>query len=104
MRYYDRVSPLALAIVKAYSFVAKFETISHFLSPREPPPSMLLDRTDEEDGIMLPSSTTRKHHFLTREDFLFKREFDRSARLRWHYFRSYRSIASCDCNAVLNSL
>ncbi|KAL1747717.1 hypothetical protein HDZ31DRAFT_31457 [Schizophyllum fasciatum] len=35
-----------------------FETISHFLSPREPPPSMLLDRTDDEDGVTLPSSAS----------------------------------------------
>jgi hypothetical protein len=38
----------------------QFETISHFLSPREPPPSMLLDRTDEEEDITLPSPTTRR--------------------------------------------
>lgn len=24
---------------------------------------MLLDRTDEDDGVILPSSTTRKHYF-----------------------------------------
>jgi len=34
--------------------------ISHFLSPREPPPSMLLDRTDEYDNITLAGSTTRQ--------------------------------------------
>ncbi|EIN10434.1 UPF0183-domain-containing protein [Punctularia strigosozonata HHB-11173 SS5] len=39
-------------------FYERFETISHFLSPREQPPSMLLDRTDEEEGVMLPSSQT----------------------------------------------
>ncbi|KAH7914210.1 hypothetical protein BJ138DRAFT_1000739 [Hygrophoropsis aurantiaca] len=44
-------------------FYDKFETISHFLSPRDPPPSMLLDRTDEEDGITLPSSTTRLYGY-----------------------------------------
>jgi len=44
-------------------FYDRFETISHFLSPHEPPPSMLLDRTDEEDGITLPSSTTRLHGY-----------------------------------------
>jgi hypothetical protein len=38
----------------------QFETISHFLSPREPPPSMHLDRTDEEEDITLPSPTTRR--------------------------------------------
>jgi hypothetical protein len=38
----------------------QFETISHFLSPHEPPPSMLLDRTDEEDNIILPNSTTHR--------------------------------------------
>ncbi|KAF9464456.1 hypothetical protein BDZ94DRAFT_1354305 [Collybia nuda] len=45
-------------------FYDKFETISHFLSPREPPPSMLLDRTDEEEDITLPSATTRRKEFL----------------------------------------
>jgi len=44
-------------------FYDRFETISHFLSPREPPPSMLLDRTDEEDGMTLPSPTTRLHGY-----------------------------------------
>ncbi|KII95090.1 hypothetical protein PLICRDRAFT_33920 [Plicaturopsis crispa FD-325 SS-3] len=44
-------------------FYDRFEQISHFLSPREVPPSMLLDRTDEEDGITLPSSTTRLHGY-----------------------------------------
>jgi hypothetical protein len=37
---------------------SQLETISHFLSPREQPPSMLLDRTDDEDDITLPSSAT----------------------------------------------
>jgi len=44
-------------------FYDRFETISHFLSPREPPPSMLHDRTDEEDGMTLPSPTTRLHGY-----------------------------------------
>ncbi|KAG0709729.1 hypothetical protein DFH29DRAFT_993121 [Suillus ampliporus] len=44
-------------------FYDKFEMISHFLSPREPPPSMLLDRTDEYDNITLPSSTTRLYGY-----------------------------------------
>jgi hypothetical protein len=44
-------------------FYDRFETISHFLSPHEPPPSMLLDRTDEEDDITLPSPTTRLHGY-----------------------------------------
>ena len=64
MRFYDRVrsAPRFLTPVNTHlSVVVKFETISHFLSPREPPPSMLLDRTDEEDGMTLPSPTTRKH-------------------------------------------
>ncbi|KAG6854821.1 hypothetical protein C0991_012011 [Blastosporella zonata] len=46
-------------------FFDRFETISHFLSPREPPPSMHLDRTDEEEDITLPSATARrKTHLL----------------------------------------
>jgi hypothetical protein len=44
-------------------FYDRFEMISHFLSPHEPPPSMLLDRTDEEDDITLPSPTTRLHGY-----------------------------------------
>lgn len=47
------------------TFSNQFETISHFLSPREQPHSMLLDRTDEEDGITLPSPTTRKDNLLS---------------------------------------
>jgi len=44
-------------------FYDRFETISHFLSPHEPPPSMLLDRTDEEEDITLPSAATRLHGY-----------------------------------------
>jgi len=44
-------------------FFDRFETISHFLSPHEPPPSMLLDRTDEEDNMNLPNSTTHLHGY-----------------------------------------
>jgi len=44
-------------------FHDRFETISHFLSPHESPPSMLLNRTDEEDNITLPSPTTRLHGY-----------------------------------------
>ncbi|THV08445.1 UPF0183-domain-containing protein [Dendrothele bispora CBS 962.96] len=45
-------------------FYDRFETTSHFLSPREqPPPSMLLDRTDEEDNITLPSATTKLYGY-----------------------------------------
>ncbi|KAH7876286.1 uncharacterized protein C8R40DRAFT_1160141 [Lentinula edodes] len=44
-------------------FYDRFETISHFLSPREPPPSMLLDRTNDEEDITLPSATTRLYGY-----------------------------------------
>jgi len=44
-------------------FYDRFETISHFRSPREQPPSMLHDRTDEEHGMTLPSPTTRLHGY-----------------------------------------
>ncbi|KAF5387713.1 hypothetical protein D9615_000496 [Tricholomella constricta] len=47
-------------------FYDRFETISHFLSPREPPPSMHLDRTDEEEDITLPSTATRRKKFSLR--------------------------------------
>jgi len=40
-------------------FNERVEKISHFLHPSETPPSMLLDRTDDEEGVSLPSSTTR---------------------------------------------
>ncbi|PCH41096.1 UPF0183-domain-containing protein [Wolfiporia cocos MD-104 SS10] len=40
-------------------FYDRADVIGHFLSPGESPPSMLLDRTDEEDGLTLPSSKTR---------------------------------------------
>lgn len=39
--------------------VIQAEDISHFLSPKESPPSMVLDRTDEEDALTLPSPMTR---------------------------------------------
>ncbi|GLB33908.1 putative uncharacterised protein family (UPF0183) protein [Lyophyllum shimeji] len=44
-------------------FFDRFETISHFLSPREPPPSMHLDRTDEDEDITLPSATSRLYGY-----------------------------------------
>ncbi|KAF8165255.1 hypothetical protein B0H34DRAFT_688473 [Crassisporium funariophilum] len=44
-------------------FFDRFETISHFLSPREPPPSMLLDRTDDEEHLVLPNATTHLHGY-----------------------------------------
>ncbi|ESK96066.1 hypothetical protein Moror_7411 [Moniliophthora roreri MCA 2997] len=44
-------------------FYDRFETISHFLSPRQTAPSMLLDRTDDEDHITLPNATTRLHGY-----------------------------------------
>ncbi|GJE84192.1 UPF0183-domain-containing protein [Phanerochaete sordida] len=39
-------------------FYDRFEDIRHFLSPGETPPTMRLDRTDEEDGLTLPNSST----------------------------------------------
>lgn len=44
-------------------FYDGFETISHFLSPHEVPPSMLLDRTDEDEDLTLPSATTRLYGY-----------------------------------------
>lgn len=41
-------------------FYDRFETISHFLSPKETPPSMVLNRTDDEDGLQLPNATTHR--------------------------------------------
>lgn len=56
--------PDFLGPVPPLIYISKFENISHFLSPRETPPSMLLDRTDEEDGVTLPSPATRMSSFL----------------------------------------
>lgn len=44
-------------------FYDRFETISHFLSPKEPPPSMHLNRTDDEDGLQLPNPITRLYGY-----------------------------------------
>ncbi|KAJ3566417.1 hypothetical protein NP233_g7018 [Leucocoprinus birnbaumii] len=44
-------------------FYDRFETISHFLSPKEPPPSMRLNRTDDEDGLQLPNPTSRLYGY-----------------------------------------
>ncbi|KAJ2930243.1 hypothetical protein H1R20_g6920, partial [Candolleomyces eurysporus] len=44
-------------------FYERFETISHFLDPHGTPTSMLLDRTDDEDNLTLPSSATRLYGY-----------------------------------------
>ncbi|KAI6134941.1 hypothetical protein EV401DRAFT_867718 [Pisolithus croceorrhizus] len=45
-------------------FPDKFEAISHFLNPRDPPPqSMILDRTDDDDTITLPSPMSRLYGY-----------------------------------------
>jgi len=44
-------------------FTDKFEAISHFLSPSDPPPSMVHDRTEYEDTITLPSATSRLYGY-----------------------------------------
>ncbi|CCM03165.1 uncharacterized protein FIBRA_05287 [Fibroporia radiculosa] len=40
-------------------FYDRVDDISHFLNPGDTPASMLLDRTDDEDGLTLPSPKTR---------------------------------------------
>ncbi|KAI0650757.1 UPF0183-domain-containing protein [Trametes meyenii] len=40
-------------------FHERIEEIQHFLAPGEAPPSMILNRADDEEGLRLPSSTTR---------------------------------------------
>ncbi|KAH9853527.1 hypothetical protein C2E23DRAFT_859093 [Lenzites betulinus] len=40
-------------------FFERVEEIQHFLAPGEAPPSMILNRADDEEGLRLPSSTTR---------------------------------------------
>jgi hypothetical protein len=57
-RFFDRVCFFINSTVDL-PVALQFETISHFLSPREPPPSMVLDRTDEEELLTLPSPKTR---------------------------------------------
>ncbi|KAJ2920098.1 hypothetical protein MD484_g343, partial [Candolleomyces efflorescens] len=47
-------------------FYDRFETISHFLDPHGTPSSMLLDRTDDEDDLTLPSSATRRVYLIFR--------------------------------------
>lgn len=44
-------------------FSDRLETISHFLSPGESPPSMTLDRTADEENMNLPNSTTHLHGY-----------------------------------------
>jgi len=44
-------------------FYDRYEDISHFLGPNGSPPSMTLDRTDEEDDLTLPNPTTHLHGF-----------------------------------------
>jgi hypothetical protein len=58
MRFYDAVS-LSVASIALALINSKLDTIGHFLSPREEPTSMLLDRADEEDGLQLANSASR---------------------------------------------
>ncbi|KAG9218976.1 hypothetical protein CCMSSC00406_0001386 [Pleurotus cornucopiae] len=44
-------------------FSDRFETISHFLNPRGPPPSMPLDRTADDEGVTLANPTTRLYGY-----------------------------------------
>jgi hypothetical protein len=58
-RFSDRVYAVLLASrLNLPRF--QFETISHFLSPHEPPPSMSLDRTADENNLNLPNPTTHR--------------------------------------------
>jgi hypothetical protein len=58
MRFYDAVSFWWLLATYQLTYLQP-EAIGHFLSPREEPSSMLLDRGDEEDGLTLSNSTSR---------------------------------------------
>jgi len=64
-RFNDRVSR-GISFFRKTSVTSRFqfETISHFLSPREPAPLMHLDRTEEEEDLTLPSPTTRCRTFV----------------------------------------
>jgi hypothetical protein len=42
-------------------FGFKADRICHFLNPGETPPSMLYDRTDDEEMLTLPNSTTSEY-------------------------------------------
>lgn len=44
-------------------FYDRFETISHFLSPNEATPSMVLNRTDDEDHITLPNAASHLYGY-----------------------------------------
>ncbi len=61
-RFYERVSPIwgVFAWKRLVIVCGQVEEIQHFIAPGEAPPSMILNRTDDEDGLRLPSSTTRK--------------------------------------------
>lgn len=86
-------------LLTTWTSVSQFETISHFLSPREPPPSMLLDRTDEEDNLILPNATT--HRTLCSNGLHCCTDSHPSSWLQWHNTWSYRFVASCISDAVL---
>jgi len=81
---------------------SQFETISHFLSPHESPPSMLLNRTDEEDNITLPSPTTREFFQSLFIISPLMSLFLRPPWLRRHHFGGLRIITSCIRYVVLN--
>lgn len=61
-RFYERVSHIqeGFAWKRSNIICEQVEEIQHFIAPGEAPPSMILNRTDDEDGLRLPSSTTRK--------------------------------------------
>ena len=104
-RFFDRVFIRPTTFMHTTDnihFISQFETISHFLSPREPPPSMLLDRTDEEDNINLPNSTT--HRSLCSNASMTNCTYScPSSWLQWDNSRSYRFVTSCISDVILNS-
>ncbi len=79
---------------------SQVEEIQHFIAPGEAPPSMILNRTDDEDGLQLPSSTTRKSHYLTTVFPLIRLRF-RTIRVRRYHLGGYRIGASCGGDALL---
>lgn len=61
---------------------------------------MLLDRTDDEDDLTLPSSATRRVYLFLRVPFPLLNRLP-SIWIRRHHTRSYRIITSGVCNVIL---
>jgi hypothetical protein len=62
---------------------------------------MLLDRTDEDEDVTLPSSTTRRECYLLPNPV--RGFIVHSSWIRWYHFGGFvRLIAGCVCDVVLS--